>query len=316
MLKQLFFLLILAYCIHATSFGIVVQNQTCPDNSSLTFVLQNLPACNAEKLFSTINDGFIYSAKQFLDNTLTFVISSPNTKLYCKPYNALMGVLETLYAIALMIIGGLYIVSANDIQARTKSKIWLQNLMLMILSLTFAFPIFNMILEVNQYITTSIYNQSFLDVFDIQVVFSSLIFSFSFSTFTLFSAALAFFTLLVRYMLIPFLLLLFPIGILLYFLPFTKDWGGFILKFILLILFMTSFDAVLILGVSYLLNSGDPLLVGFIKGTAIAIGFGSIGFVNVIIYLAAISSVLAFANKITGGIISTLTKAGVLIALL
>lgn len=317
MLKYLVLLLVISAIGHSASIDVTVTNQSCPDNANFLQVLFNMPTCIVEKFFSTLVSGFVYSAGEFLENSLNFIVTGPDLDLFCTPYTKVMRVLESLYTIALMGIGAYYIATAADIEKRARAKLWIQNVLYLIIVLAFSFSIFKMIVELNQYITISIYDSAFSDLLNIDVVFSSLVFAIVLSFNYLAAAALTFLTLITRYLMIPFLLLLFPIAVFLYFLPFTREWGLFLLKFIVIIIFMTSIDAVLILGLSYLFDSGDPALAGgFIQGMALMLGFGLIGFVNVLIYLIAVFSLVSAVLRVLNAAISVGWKVAMLLALL
>jgi len=317
MLKNLMLLLVIFSVAYSASIDFTVQNQSCPDNANFLQVIFNLPTCIVERFFSSLVSGFVYSAKEFLENSLNFIVTGPNLDLFCTPYTQIMRILESLYTLALMGVGAYYIATSADVEKRAKAKLWIQNLLYLIVVLAFSFSIFKMIVELNQYITTSIYDTSFSNLLSIQVVFSSLVFAMVLSFNFLSAAALTFFTLITRYLMIPFLLLLFPIAIFLYFMPFTRDWGLFLLKFIVIIIFMTSIDAVLILGLTYLFNSGDPALAGgFVQGIALMLGFGLIGFVNVLIYLIAVFSLVSVVLRVLNAAVSVGWKVAMLLALL
>src|SRR5271157_145273 len=317
MLKNMILLLVLFTVAYSASIDFTVQNTSCPDNANFLQVLFNLPTCIVERFFSALVSGFVDTAKEFLDNSLNFIVTGPNLDLFCTPYTQIMRILESLYTLALMGVGAYYITTAADVEKRAKAKLWIQNVIYLIIVLAFSFSIFKMIVELNQYITLSIYDTSFSNLLNIQVVFSSLVFAMVLSFNFLTAAALTFFTLITRYLMIPFLLLLFPIAIFLYFMPFTMEWGLFLLKFIVIIVFMTSIDAVLILGLSYLFNSGDPNLAGgFVQGIALMLGFGLIGFVNVIIYLIAVFSLVSVVLRVLNSAVSIGWKVAMLLALL
>ncbi len=305
MIRGLFFLAVLISMVSASTIEIQVQNQSCPANADFLQVIYNLPSCIVQRFFSTTIDGLVYSAKQFLDNSLAFIINGPDVTLFCSPYSNVMKVIESLYTIALMGVGAYYLSTANDAVKRASAKIWMERIFLMILLLAFSFTIFKMILEVNNYITLSIYNQSFSNLFTIKQTFSSLIFAFIMSLWMNGLTFITFATVLMRYLMIPFLLLLFPFGILLYFLPFTSGIGSFILKFSLLVIFMTSVDAVLIAGLTNLFSVNDPTLgSSYVLGMALALGFGLIGIVNLGIYAVAILSALSEVLKPVMGLLS------------
>jgi len=315
--KSILFFLTLLSIASAISLEVEIEDMSCPADAGFLEVIYNLPTCIVERFFETLISGFIYSATEFLEHSLNFIITGPDLSHFCSIYTRIMRIIESLYIIALMGVGAYYIISSADPAKRARSKLWLQNLFFMIIILSFSYQIFEMILEINQYITSSIYEESFSDVLDIRTVFSTLIFALVFSFQALAAAGLTFMTLILRYILIPFLFLLFPIAIFLYFMPFGKVWGSFLLKFILLIVFMTSIDAILILGMSYLLEFDDMAMADeFVAGMVLVIGFGSIGIVNLIIYCVAIVSLVFSLFKTLESVVSLGWKIAMLASLL
>jgi len=106
-------------------------------------------------------------------------------------------------------------------------------------------------------------------------------------------------TLLLRYLLIPFLLFLFPIAIFLYFTPFTQRWGKAFLSVIASVIFMTVLDALILLGLSSLFNSHDPNLADSLaRAFAVLFGFAAIGLVNLLMFVLAILSIILQNNTV------------------
>ncbi|VVC03106.1 Uncharacterised protein [Candidatus Bilamarchaeum dharawalense] len=317
MLKEIMVLLLVVSFAFSASIDFQIQNQSCPDNANFLQVIYNLPTCIVEKFFSSIVSGFVYSAQEFLESSLKFIITGPSLDSFCIPYQKVMTILESLYTIALMGLGAYFITTSTDPEKRAIAKLWIESVLFMIILLSFSFPIFKMIMDLNLYITTSIYSQSFANMLNVQVAFTSLIFALVMSFTFLTAAAITFFTLIIRYIAIPFLLLLFPIAIFLYFLPFTKEWGSFLLKFTLLIVFMTAIDAVVVLGMSFLLGAGDPNLSGgIIQAITLMLAFGLIGIVNLIIYMIAVLSLVMAVLDMFKSLISIGWKIAMLAALL
>jgi hypothetical protein len=303
--------------VFSTSIDFQIQNQSCPDNANFLEVIYNLPSCIVEKFFSSLVSGFVYSAKEFLESSLKFIITGPDLDSFCSPFTKIMKIIESLYTLALMGVGAYYIATSADPEKRAKSKLWIQNILFMIILLSFSFPIFKMIMDLNLYITTTIYNESFSDMLNVEVAFTSLIFALVLSFVFIIAAGITFLTLVIRYIMIPFLLLLFPLAIFLYFIPFTKEWGSFLIRFMVIIIFMTAIDAIIVLGMSFLFSAGDPNLAGgFVQAITLMLGFGMIGIVNIIIYLIAILSLVMAFLRMFESAISIGWKVAMLAALL
>ena len=292
-------LIILALPAHATN--ITIASGSCPGTSDLLTTLTNLPGCIAEAIINTLASGFVYTVDQFLTASFNFIAATPTLTWFCTPYNNVMAIIESLYAIAFMALGLFYIFRSTDVEGRLAAKEWLKNIFFLMLLLSFSFKLFDILVSINSYLTTSFLASVSREVFNPSVAFGSLVFAFVILITSVFVLGLTFMTLLARYLLIPFLLLLFPIAIFLYFLPFTKQWGSAFLKMIVSIIFMSSLDALLIMALSMLFNTPDPNLAsGFIKGMAIMLGFSLIGLLNVFVFLSALFTLVGAATNSLG----------------
>lgn len=316
-LINIIFLLLIISISFSGSIDIEVTGSACDNEGDLLQTVTNLPACIAESIFSTLVSGLIYSAKQFFEFSMGFLTATPNLNWFCSPYNSIMAILESLYTILLMGLGLYYVINSSNPEGRAMSKIWLKNVFLMMIVLAFSFNIFEMIIDLNQYISTTLYSNAGEEIFNINAGLSNLIFALVIAFSLLTSGLVTFFTLIIRYIMIPFLLLMFPISVFLYFMPITRGWGAFIFKFSMLIIFMTSIDSILLLGMSALFNTPDPNLAGdLVKAISIMIGFGLIGLVNVLIFVVATISVAAQAIKSVESLTSSLMKLAILKALI
>ena len=316
-MRRLIFLLLIISLSFSASFTFTISQTKCPKNTDLLTTLSNLPDCIAESFFNMLVSGLIYSSEQFLNYSLSFLTATPQLGWFCSPFKTVMAILESFYTIMIMALGLYYIVSATDPLGRSKAKAWAKNLLFMIVFLSFSFHIFDAILSLNQYISSTVYAQVNSNLFNINASLSSIIFAlvllFSFTM----TGWLTFTTLMARYILIPFLLMLFPIGIFLYFIPSLRAWGAFIFRFVVLVVFMTSADALVMLGISTLFNTADPnLSAPFIKAVALMVGFSLLGFVNSIIFLIAVLSAITVLFDSFSSLISFATRMSFIMAVL
>lgn len=308
-LTNVIIFLLLLNIAFAQSVNVSVSSTTCNNSGDLLAAITNLPQCIAEAIFSTLVSGLVYSAQQFFQTSIGFLTATPDLSWFCWTYNSIITVLESLYTIMLLGLGIHYIIHSTDVEGRTRSKLWFKNIFFMIIALSFSFEIFNFIVDINQYLSTSFYNSASSNIFQINTSFSNVIFALVISISLVTSAALTFFTLIIRYVMIPFLLFLFPIAIFLYFIPLTREWGAFIFKFSVMIIFITTVDSILLLGLSSLFNTPDPNLANtFVHTIALMLSFGLIGLVNLIIFIIAILSVISQAMRAFESVISTVMK--------
>lgn len=280
--------------------NVTLPQSACAQNGDILAVLNNLPACTAESFFTSLASGMVYTSQQFLHYAIDFVSATPDLAWFCAPYNQLMALLESLYSIALMGVGFYYIVQASEVEGRIKAKAWLKDVFFMIVVLTFSFNIFDALVSLNHYFTSSLLNEQVLGMFNANISFASIIFALVVLGGILLTAGITFLTLLMRYMLVPFLLMLFPVSIFLYFMPFGRRWGGAFLRAIVIILFMTAIDALFLFALSALFNADDQNLAApFVRSFALMVGFGTVGMLNMALFLMAL---LALAEPALGAV--------------
>ncbi len=292
--------LLFAGIVHADGLNVTVSS-SCQGNNDLLNTLTNLPGCIVENFFSYLVSGLIASNQNFVDSTFKFLFSNPNPLWFCSQYNAVMAILESLFSIVLMALALFFIVRANDVEGRLMAKKWLENMLIMIVLLSFSFSFFQMMLDFNTYLSTSLASDSMRTIFSPTGSFSSVIFALVMLLLIVSMMMLTFVTLLVRYILIPFLLLLFPVGIFLYFIPVTQSWGKTILKIIVIVVFMTTVDALVLLGLSSLFSASDPNLTdSLVRVFAVLFGFGALGIINLVLFIVAILSGITQSKTLTG----------------
>lgn len=275
----------------------------CQVNTDFLNTLSNLPNCIVDSFFSYLVSGLIGTVQGFIDASFKFLFSSPDPKLFCSPYNAVLSVLEGLFSLAMMALALMFITRSNDVEGRIASKAWLESMLVMIILLSFSFPLFQLGLDLNTHLSTSFASDSMKSAFSPSGSFTSAIFALLILLLVALLLILTFITLLLRYILIPFLLLLFPIAIFLYFTPLTQSWGKAFLKLIATIVFMTTLDALIILGLGTLFNSNDPNLAdALVRAFAILFGFGAIGVINALLFVSSFLSLVTQSKTASAAI--------------
>lgn len=265
-----------------------------PGFDTLVSAITNLPASIVNAFFNFIVTGLISASHELVDVTFNFIFSSPDPHLFCAPYNAVMTLLESAYSVALMVLALYFIVRSGDAEGRANAKRWLEKMFVLIIVLSFSFQLFQAMLDFNNYLSTSLANRSMENMFSSPGGFASAILALVLLFPMLSFMMLTMITLLTRYLMIPFMLLLFPVAIFLYFIPFTESWGKTFLKIIAMIVFMTTIDALVLIGLNTLYSTSDPnLAIPLISTLATLYGFGMLGIVNLVVFIMAILSVIS-----------------------
>ncbi|MCL6088628.1 MAG: hypothetical protein M1530_00490, partial [Candidatus Marsarchaeota archaeon] len=115
--------------------------------------LTNLPGQIVSEFFTYLVNGLASTASALTDAAFKFIFSSPDPHWFCFAYNAIMAVLNSLYALVLMGLALFFIMRSGDVQGRLEARKWLENLLVMIVVLSFSFPLFCMLLDFNTYLT-------------------------------------------------------------------------------------------------------------------------------------------------------------------
>lgn len=315
--RSIIFFLALVSLAFSQSVEVEMPESICENNTDLLSSIANLPQCTAEAILRMITEGLLYSSREFYSFSMQFLTSAPDLQMFCQSYSMLMGIIESFYTIMLMGLGAYYIMNSTNVEGRARSKTWLKNVFYMVIILAFSFNIFGLLLDLNTQLSSEIYSQINEEVFEIDAQLTDLIFTLVFSI-TLFTGGyVTFVTLVIRYLLIPFLLFIFPFAIFMYFIPVTREWGAFLFKFIALIIFMTTVDAILLLGITSVFDSDDPNFSNpLVKSFGLIIGWGVIGIVNLIIYTISVLVVIVGAFRAIESIAGLLSKMAIMLSFL
>lgn len=230
-----------------------------------------------------------------------FMFSSPDPGWFCIPFTLVMNILQSLFALVLMGLALFFILKSGDVEGRATAKKWAENMIVMIIVLSFSFQIFGMLLNFNTYLTNSLIGQSMSQIFGSSTNPSNAVFAFMLLLAEVSIDVLTLGTLIIRYLLIPVMLMVFPIAIFLYFIPPTQAWGKTLLQIILVGIFMTTADALVMVGVAAMLGSKDPNLLDALTHSFVTVfAFAAIGFVNIGLVLIAVLSVVLQSGAIAG----------------
>ena len=255
--------------------------------------LSNLPNQIVSSFFSYVVDGLSSVVSSLRDATFKFIFSSPDPGWFCGPYNGVLAVVDSMYALVLMGLALFFILRSNDVEGRITAKKWMENMIVMAVVLAFSFQIFGMLNSFNTFLTNSLASQSMSSIFGPPTNPSSLVFAFVMLAVGVALGMLTYLTLLLRYILMPFMLLLFPVAIFLYFIPITQGWGRTFLNIIFVCVFMTTADALVMVGLAAMFGSSDPNLAdSFVRSFAVIFGFAALGFVNIGLVLMALLSIV------------------------
>lgn len=315
-LKRILILLLLASLAFASNNSTSTDTPPPPapiiDFGPILGALAALPGQIVSSFFTYVVDGLSSTIASLRDATFKFMFSSPDPGWFCAQYNGVIAVLDSLYALVLMGLALFFILRSGDVEGRLTARKWMENLLIMIVLLSVSFQFFRVLTDFNTSLTNSLASSSMASMFGTQANPSSLVFAFVVLAVGVVLGVLTYLTLLLRYLLMPFMLLLFPVSIFLYFIPITQKWGKTFLQLILVFVFMTTADALVLLGLSAMFGSSDPNLGdALVRSFATIFGFAALGVVNIALIIIALLSVLTQSRAVTGVAGFTLLKTAV-----
>jgi hypothetical protein len=159
--------------------------------------------------------------------------------------------LSMFYSLLILYSGFQFIISGHDVVKREKAKEWLRNVLIMIVLVQASYFLYDLAVQLSGVMTSATLNLMGNNLFNansggivgiaLQIIF------FMFAIIVLITTVLF---LVIRYVIVAVGVVLFPIGIFFYFVPFLRHYGLLILNFLGIAMFITFIDAVILIGFS------------------------------------------------------------------
>ncbi|HLC79818.1 MAG TPA: hypothetical protein VJG83_05370 [archaeon] len=278
-------------------------NDTLEGISKKIFELFKDSAKNATKVF----------IKEMLSFTLFLISTNPDVDLMHNLWQSITIVISSFYLIIFILIGAKFLLSGHSIEGREQAKDWLKKAFMMVIGVNASFLFYKLILETSTAITQFIWITGFENFFD-ESIFSGT--GFIILAISAGSIGLALITLFLRYVFLMLAVLLFPIGIFLYYSPNLQNWGKIIFNLIGMALFMQFIDVIIFIASNQIMqNLAGQAGQAFVP----ALSFTLIAIVNILMVVYAIlksafsiadqSPILGYALGAITGQISTIVKA-------
>ena len=220
--------------------------------------ITNLATCLPQKFFEFIIKILNVPIK-LLSNLSLDLLSEPiDLSLFLNLWVIIVYMLSMFYALLLIASGFNFIISGYDSEKRENAKKWLRNIVIMIVLVQSSFFIYQLAIDLSSIMTSATLSLIDSNFFLINIddglgnIGLALIFYIFYASTLLITSLI----LIMRYAFVSVGVALVPIAIFLYFLPPLKQYGSLILNFLGIIIFVTFFDAILLIGFSKLVNIG------------------------------------------------------------
>lgn len=259
--------------------------------------LLNLASCIPEKLYEFFISILNAPLKPLLGFIKSLLTESVNIEVLAPIWAIILYVLSIFYGLLLLYAGMNFMFSGHDEIKRAKSKEWFQNVFLMILFTQMSFFLYSLILDVSSLLTAGMMNLVNPDFFLLtadNIINIGLQFFFTLSY--VLTLLLTMLILVIRYLTVAIGVVLFPIGIFLYFIPPVQDYGKLILNYLGVCIFIGFFDSVIFLVASQLIE------IQIFENMKIMVMIGTFSMVNLLMLYLLFFSIIKSALETTSSV--------------
>ncbi len=261
--------------------------------------LTNLASCIPEKFYEFTLSIINAPLQPLLEMTKGLLSEPVDINAFSSLWAIIVYMISLFYGLFILFAGFNMIVAGYSAERRENAKLWLKNIILMLLFVQASFYLYAVVLELSSSITASIINlidpQFFLLTVDNVVnVGLQLVLAIPY----LFVLLVSIILLSLRYLLVAVGVVFFPIGLFFNFIPPLQSTGRFIINILALMIFLPFVQSLILLAASMLLNV--PIFQGF----KIVIMIASFLLINltVTVLTTFTASKSAFVNKTVASI--------------
>jgi hypothetical protein len=201
--------------------------------------LTNLATCLPQKAVEFVIGIFNAPVESLLGDIQDLLTEPVNIEQFKGLWQIMIYILSIFYGLFLLFAGYQFIVSGHDVIKRETAKEWLKNIIFMIIFVQASYILYGVLLEIGASLSAGVINlidpEFFLLTAD---SISSVGLQFIFSSIYILTLTNTLVFLFLRYFLVSFGIVLFPIGLFLYFVPPLKSYGKMVIEgtFILILL--------------------------------------------------------------------------------
>lgn len=210
--------------------------------------ITNLAVCLPQKAIEFVISIFNSPIENLLGDIQNFLTEPVNIELFKSLWQIMVYILSVFYGLFLLFAGYTFIVSGQDVIKREMAKDWLKNIIFMIIFVQASYFLYKALLEIGASLSAGVINMINPDFFLLtadSIPELGLQFLFSSIYITTLTSTLIF--LIIRYFLVSLGLVLFPIGLFLYFIPPLKSYGKLIVEGGIVLILLPFFQSLILL---------------------------------------------------------------------
>lgn len=206
-----------------------------------------LPAGIASSFFSSLSNQLAAFIQPLLDVAKLLLTANIDPFHFQNFWQIIVAIISSFYLLVFLIVGFKFLFGCYDATQRKDAKDWFKKAILLVICVNASLLLYSLLLSLSSAVALTIWNTSFESVFSISNLTAlDFIWLFVFALFLF----LAVITLVARQILLIVSVMIFPIGLFLYFLPPVKEYGSAILNLVGAASFMNVLDVVILAAVS------------------------------------------------------------------
>jgi len=267
--------------------------------------ITNLAGCIAEAFFNFLLSILNAPIQPLLDLAHYLLTQPVNTDIFVGVWGVIVYILSMFYGILLMYVGFRFILSGHSPEEREKAKAMLAHILIMMVLVQASYYLYTLIIEIVASVSTITLNMIdthffLLTIDNITNIGLELVLLIPY----LASILITLILLTLRYLIVSVGVILFPIGIFLYFIEPLKHYGKLILNFLIVTISLTFFYSIVFLASSKLLE------VGIFANIKILVMIGAFMFINLGTIALALFIIVKSAMKVVTPIMKVVSAVG------
>ena len=265
----------------------------------MTSCVDDLGLCIVERLFSYIGSALNAPISPLVSFIRTLLYQPINISDFQGIWALIIYLLSLFYGLFILWAGFQFIISGYDAEKRENAKSWLRNVLIMMVMVQASYFLYELAIQASSSLTQGIFDlipQGFF-LFTADTP-TNIGLEVLLGLFYVVVLLLTIILLLARYFLVAIGVILLPIGLFFYFIPFMHPYGKFIISLLLVMVFLPFFQGLILLIISQMIN--NPVLQDF-KMLGMVMGFLMIDILMILVAIfALVKSAFAVLNSDMG----------------
>ncbi|MDO8647547.1 MAG: hypothetical protein Q7R70_03970 [Candidatus Diapherotrites archaeon] len=253
--------------------------------------ITNLPGDLVNSIFSGIGHllaGFVQPLFDIAKAMLTVNIDPFH---FQNLWLVIITVISCFYLLIFLIVGFKFLFGSYDAVQRAEAKEWFKQALLLVIAVNASLLFYSLLLSLSSGISVTLWNSNLENVFSVQNLNATdLLWLLTLAI----SVFLTVITLVLRQIFLIIGVMLFPIGLFLYFIPPVKAYGSAILQLLGAAAFMNVLDVIILIAVQLFWTEFSYL--PYINLLAPSLGFLLVGIANIVLVFFAVQRALSSAG--------------------